>query len=365
VLLVELTPSQKAAIAIIALAGGYASWRFVETPFRRAGATRRAAGVFATAAVLVGVLGLGSLGAVRLFLTPPSEALAEAEHSRRTAAADPCLLHQAMPPAMWRAEACVRGDTGKLIAVWGDSFAGHYFDTFRALAATSGVRIALFGSAACPPAVGLEIGERPQCRAFNAMVMERLEEMKPDLVVLSANWLNYEKRRSLLGNDILQHVRETVARLRSMGTDVLAIGPSPIFPSKVPLIALARSGPAQAGLFHARFSKAFDELFRGLQSEGKLRYFPAFKAFCDGRDLCRFRDQAAYFFWDEGHMTRDGADLVLSRVAVEMFPIVMSPLAVRVPERPAADDGAILRLARGKAADRGEDKASATPQAAP
>ena len=146
------------------------------------------------------------------------------------------------------------------------------------------------------------------------MVMQHLRAAKPRLVILSAHWLNYEKRRSLLGNDVVQHVSDTVSRLRDAGIEVFVVGPSPIFPSEVPLLALAKSGPAKDGLFHARFSRMFDALFGNLQAEGKVGYLPAYTVFCDASELCRFRDKDAHLFYDNGHMTREGAERVVDRL---------------------------------------------------
>ena len=160
ILLAELMLVEKGVLAIASLGAGYLSWRFIETPFRRAGPTPSAR-VFGTAVGLIAVLGLGSIGAIHLIRLPPTDVFEAAERSRRIANADPCLLQSSMLPGAWRAEICVTGDKGKLIAVWGDSYAAHYFDAFRNLAAKSGTRLVLFGSGSCPPAVGLELKERP------------------------------------------------------------------------------------------------------------------------------------------------------------------------------------------------------------
>jgi hypothetical protein len=87
---------------------------------------------------------------------------------------------------------------------------------------------------------------------------------------MTSNWLNYESRRSLLGNGVFQHVPDTASRLRDSGIEVLMIGSSPIFPSEVPLLALAKGGPAKDDVFHAHFSKMFDALFRNLLTEGTV-----------------------------------------------------------------------------------------------
>jgi peptidoglycan/LPS O-acetylase OafA/YrhL len=312
ILLVELTLGHKVAIAVTALCAGYLSWRFVETIFRGRAITARSTLVLASGLASVAVLAVGAVVGVHLLAMYPSRLGPVAERNR--AAEEPCLLHQSQSPDAWLSETCVIGGSGDLVAVWGDSHAGHYFNALRERAATSGSRLALFAFGSCPPAIGLMLKEWPRCREFNDMVIEHLRAAKPRVVILSAHWLNYEKRRSLLGNDVIQHVSHTISQLREEGIEVFVFGPSPVFPSEVPLLALAKSGPAKDGLFHARFSKMFDALFRNLQTQGKLRYLPTYPFFCDASELCRFRDDQAHLFYDKGHMTRAGADRVVDRL---------------------------------------------------
>jgi hypothetical protein len=223
---------------------------------------------------------------------------------------------------MWREENCVIGDEGELIAIWGDSYAGHYFGPLRELATKTGRRLALFGAGSCPPAAGLKLKEWPQCHGFNDMVMERLGKLRPARVLLSGHWLNYEKRGSLLGNDVAYYLHGTIARLREMGIEVVVVGPSPIFPNSAPIIASARSGLAKTGVFYARFSRVFDHFFRDLQTQGQIRYFPTYSVFCNDSGLCRFRNKDALLFWDDGHMTREGADLVVAQLGGDLLAMV-------------------------------------------
>lgn len=317
ILWIELTITHKTTLAIIALCAGYFSWRFVETPFRSRAVTRRTRAVLASGGALLGGLAIAATIGSHLLAVTPDQLGPLAERLR--AAAEPCHHNQLKPLGSWPFETCVIGESGELVAAWGDSYAGHYFNALRQEAAKSGSRLALFASGSCPPAVGLALKERPRCRQFNDMVIEYLRASRPRMVILSANWLNYEKRRALFGNDVIHHVLETVSTLRKLGIEVFVVGPSPIFPIEVPQLASAKSGPAKDGLFHARFSRMFDGLFRNLQADGKIQYFPAYTVFCDASELCRFRDDDVYFFYDGGHMTREGADRVVRKVADAVF----------------------------------------------
>ncbi len=97
ILLTELTLSHKAALAVTAVAAGYCSWRWIETPFRRSRSHTNSARVLAVGIVLIGVLGIGSLVAKQFLHLSRPELLAAAERRRQIAAAEPCLLHQHKP----------------------------------------------------------------------------------------------------------------------------------------------------------------------------------------------------------------------------------------------------------------------------
>lgn len=321
-------PGLKVLLAAVSLAAGYLSWRFVEKAFRRAqpGGSRRR--LFAAAAVLIAALGGGTVAAQQFLFTPDAKIAALAGMGRKEARANPCLLGLNAAPSEWSEAKCSSAGDGPLVAIWGDSYAAHYFASLRAKLEERGARIAAFGKGACPPAVGLDVKERPTCRPFNDMVIARIVEMKPKVVVLSAHWLNYEKRRSLVGNDVLQQLRETVRRLTQSGLAVVVIGPSPVFPTEVPFLAMARSGEAREGIYAAHHSRVFDQLFSELAGEGLVRHLPAYRSFCDAQSRCRFRQGAAdYYFWDTGHMTRSGADVVIG----QLFGEVLAPLLAKSP----------------------------------
>ncbi len=315
----DLSSLQKAAIVVVALAAGYASWRYIERPWRHPadGEPRPARQVFAVATALIAVLAVGSTGATRAFLTLPKAIAEEFENHRRAALREPCLLGVNQQPVDWRAEACVRKVGTELFAIWGDSYAAHYFEALRALAKKEMVGTAAFAYAGCPPIVGANINKKSNCASFNKLALETILSLKPKVVVLSAHWLNYEKHRSFPGanDDILVLLQSTIDQLQRSGTRVVMIGPSPYFPATVPSIAMAKNGPAGEGLAPARYSKLFDAFFRKLAAVGAIEHVPAYAMFCNTAALCRFRDHDNLLFWDNGHLTSRGAALVVDSIA--------------------------------------------------
>lgn len=309
----ELTAFHTAALLVAALVLSAASWRFVELPLRSRQVFGRRLPLFVAAATLSAVF------AITAITVPRVTGLAHAKTAAIGPGGDtrpkyPCLVEKTEGLAGFDANCIPPGHRPK-IAAWGDSYAAHYFEGLRLLPAAGPGAPALLGFGGCPPATGLVIRERPTCRGFNDAVLAKLLELKPRVVVLSANWLNYEKRRGVFGVDVVEALRASIATLAEAGIQVLVVGPSPVFSSAVPLIARATTGSAAGGAYAARYSRVFDGVFRDLAAAGRIAYVAPYKLFCDDAAVCRYRGDRGLYFHDNGHMTRAGADIVLADVA--------------------------------------------------
>ena len=76
-----------------------------------------------------------------------------------------------------------------------------------------------YTAAGCPPVRGLDVADRPNCRAFNDHAMRVIEDMAPDVVVLVARWESYMAR--LMNMDGVQatvnELNELESKLSSSG----------------------------------------------------------------------------------------------------------------------------------------------------
>jgi len=237
----------------------------------------------------------------------------EVEKAKRAAVRDPCILTTTTPPSGWNESACSIGKAGPAIAVWGDSHAAHYFPALRELAARDRYRFVLLGASGCPPLPALPVRERVHCASFNAMVMAYVRRARPAVVVLSANWANYEKRSSMFGQDVMSYLREAVANIEATGAKVVIVGSTPTFPIEVPVIARTSQKTTRSS-YPASYSKLFDATFSELKAAGDVRLVRPHELFCSDAMLCTFRDDAQLYFWDRTHLTAHGAAIVLPRV---------------------------------------------------
>jgi hypothetical protein len=311
-------PHALAALAL-AFAASVLCWRYVETPFRKGFRALPQRGLFAGAVALMLVLAGSGVAAERWYAGRLTAADKTAELERKRLEAERCMIEETQTLKDWPAAQCTVAGSGEPIAVWGDSFAAHYFDAFRDLAAQSGRKLELLAESSCPPIVGLAVPKRDGCAPFNREVFAKLTAEKPSLVVLSADWMVYEKKKTFAEAmvDKFDLLGRTIEGLRAAGIAVLVIGPSPVFPAPVPRIA-AGDGDVPDAATKASFSRKFDDFFAGLARAGKIAYVPAYPLFCDAAVFCRYKDGKDLLFWDDGHLTARGGRIVVERLAASV-----------------------------------------------
>jgi peptidoglycan/LPS O-acetylase OafA/YrhL len=296
-----------------------ASWRYVETPFRRSGPRLPRRSLFVGAVALMIALAGTSMTAATWYAGQLTAFDKTAEAARDLLKAEPCMIKDTETLKDWPAARCALHGQGGVIAIWGDSFAAQYFDAFRRLAQQNDRPLILLAEGSCPPIAGLAVPNRPGCEPFNRDVFAKLQREAPAVVVLSADWMVYEKKKTLAEAvvDKFALLSQTIDALRAAGSKVLVIGPSPMFPAAVPRIAAAEGG--EASTTKASYSRKFEDLFHTLERAGRIDYFPTHSVFCDASMFCRYKEGDDLLFWDAGHMTERGAALVLDRLTAK-FP---------------------------------------------
>jgi peptidoglycan/LPS O-acetylase OafA/YrhL len=112
---------------------------------------------------------------------------------------------------------CIDSGTGPLTFLWGDSGAAALYPGLRSLSTRlGGTRLAQFTSSACPPLIGFSSDRRPACKSNNEKAVARLQELRPDIVLLAALWQYYDTQR----------LADTIRQLKAQGVErVVVIGP--------------------------------------------------------------------------------------------------------------------------------------------
>ena len=296
-----------------ALLGAWASWRFIERPFRNPQRFDRRR-IFAVSAAGMAALGLAAtvmlpLGGWERRFAPEVVKLASGKQDfspRRTA----CLAHVVggeQPACTYGAKvppsAMLWGDSHGVELAWllGQEMAGH------------GGALMQRTSGSCPPILEYAEANDPVCPKINAEVIERLERT-PSIgkVYLTAIWESSAMRVPAT----IAKIDATIARIRAAGKIVVIIGPVPKQTFTVPrhLARLAAQGrladahgTSTAG--YVRDSFWFTANYPRWQAQGITILDPARALVSGGETRIMMGGKPLYF--DSHHLSLAGARAVL------------------------------------------------------
>jgi peptidoglycan/LPS O-acetylase OafA/YrhL len=346
-------PETLAAVALSLLLA-WASWRFIERPFRGHGtfATRRgaltAAGGLMAGGLAVAAVVIASGGAPSRFSPAALQTLSIA--ADRPSFADCARLRPANPAA---GHVCPIGAPGAAdFAVWGDSHATALAPAFDVAARAGGRSGALLRRRGCPPLLGLSQTRAPydNCPDFTKAALAHLDA-HPGIrtVILVGRWALYaegERFGEELGPEIFlrddQSLRRTTAENRAVfaraarrtfdalearGLHVVVVGQAPGAEVNVPAAsALAlRLGRdldfgAELSAYEARQSHV-RAVFGPLVLRAGAQYLPLADSLCAG-GRCRVADARGLpIYADSNHLTAAAARGLAGAVSALLPPL--------------------------------------------
>jgi peptidoglycan/LPS O-acetylase OafA/YrhL len=315
---------EKVVLFAVAVAISTLSWRFIEQPFRDRALvpTRRAA--FALAGAASVLLLAGSLAGSTI-----SGPLSEAE--RDAARLDGYNDYDFKPVYRFGScfttadgrisDACITSQPGKTnLLLWGDSFAAHYVHGLAGNVAADAVNIMQATQPACMPTLNAEAQGLDACRAFAAEMRDYFADHKPDLVVMSADWLEYARPPRFAG--MVEDLQRTIATLETAGIPIVLLGPSLQFRTRLPSMlarAVLRGVAARSSDFVRLDIFALDQMMRAaLPSGDGLSYVSVLDAVCPERQ-CPLTVDGVPLSLDHAHLTAEGSLYVMTRVAPKLL----------------------------------------------
>jgi len=293
------------ALVAASFAVAYASWRWIEQPFRGARALGRRRTVFTTGGTAVTItVALAALGTLTAGL--PQRLSPEAQ--RYAAMLDKhkyfgiydrgtCFLDYDQGADDYDPTACLTADKPGGVLIYGDSFAAHLFPGLRALDSDEAVR--QYTATSCRPI--RTANER--CNAFyDRFLSEILPRARASTVVLSAFWAPYFNR--LGPAEFKSRVAATVAAIQTTGKRVVLFGQTPTYHRPVPY-TLALAGRAMNRL-PARDAHLTNAVLRDIAQQAGAVFLDPYAVACDELTCVAARDGEP-FHWDFGHFTLEGS----------------------------------------------------------
>lgn len=344
---VSLTPLQTTGLVMLSFGLAAASWRWLEQPFRGTNSLLSPIRLFGLAAVVSAVcVGFGVFGHVTKGFPErlPAHALALAEVAETR---NPRYLECLRSPRNPIETPCSRGsDVTPSIALWGDSHANVMFDALAAQAEASGTSITFFGTAGCPPLMGVAVLNfdcADQIIAdfhaivgnddFNTVIMiarysvyveGRSESLGPaERGEASPLLFDPARPRTIPDRDtraalMRQQLTETVARLRAAGKSVVLVYPIPETGYNIPraLGQLAVRGDLDTGRIAPTLTQFFDRQHAvisaldsvGLNDQGVSRVHPV-EILCQA-EHCSVEISEGPLYRDDDHLNDLGTALI-------------------------------------------------------
>jgi peptidoglycan/LPS O-acetylase OafA/YrhL len=297
------------------------SWRFVEQPFRTRSLVPTRQAAFRIAGISTAVLLAASVGGIVASQTP-SEADRSASQLEAYNSYDyqPLFRSGSCFTQSWSTfeETCLALVPGKTnVLLWGDSYAAQYFHGLSKVADPQTVNIMQPTQAACMPTLAAATQGVASCKSFAARMDAFFKDSKPDLVIISADWLEYARGSRFDG--MIADLKHTIAELNGRGIAMVLLGPPVQFRSRLPAMlmrAQLRHADLQADDFVLPDIFALDARMRAaLPSREKFSYISVVNAICPARQCPLTIGEDIPLAWDHAHLTAEGSEYVMGRIA--------------------------------------------------
>lgn len=194
-----------------------------------------------------------------------------------------------------------------LIFLWGDSHAAALYAGLKTMQKDYLFGIAQFTASGCKPLIGQYDADEKFCKKINDEDLALIEETRPEIVLLHANWTNAGDLASL---------ETTINLLKKAGiANIVLLGPDPAWGEELPRIIFSyyrkehKRPPLRMPMKDADKTVRLDRAMRNLATTHHIQYISSLAILCNP-DGCLTRtaeDSMDIMTMDSGHLTPAGA----------------------------------------------------------
>jgi peptidoglycan/LPS O-acetylase OafA/YrhL len=313
----ELSTFVTSLLALASLIFGWFSYKFVEQPFRKQGMiSKKTLVIFVLSSsfvlVIFGLSGVLTKGFENRFTPQQKELWAYTNYDVEALwRVGQCFLQ---PEQSYRSfgKDCAGDELGwSRTMVWGDSNAASIYPGLK----RQFKYVAQYSASGCPPLLSINQPWRPFCQNINQYVFNQIKTLKPERLILFANWILYKDI------DVASELAVTLDAIKreSPNTSVEVIGGLPQWYPSLPVYMLKRdlyidqvSTVVNLGLSAI---VVLDESLSKMSASRNVRFHSALNALCTIGQACQittqFNDKQVLTTWDYEHLTEGGSvDLV-------------------------------------------------------
>lgn len=213
------------------------------------------------------------------------------------------------------------------VLLWGDSHAASLYSGLRNKSGAYGFNLAQFNAGGCPPITGYSPDGREVCPEINRYVFSIARKLRPDTVILAANWLMYDGNEKA-GQDLYERLKATIGQLRDIPVrNIVVVGQLPVFESAQPKVGKKIFSPNQQDrTFKNLNMMSFDSnnRLKAFAEENATQFVSPMELLCNGEG-CLISDSKTALSplaWDTAHLTGQGSalliDLAISNKQLEL-----------------------------------------------
>ena len=201
------------------------------------------------------------------------------------------------------------------LILWGDSHAASLYPGFESNYSNQ-FNILQRTTALCPPILDFIKNDRPNCKKINDDIFSYIKSAKPQIVVLSAWWNDYD----------WMGVENTITKLKSIGVKyIYLIGPLPQWSDHVPSLIYRRYKSDPLRQIPERMSyglksdfEKIDTQLRTIALREEIQYLSPRSLLCNAQGcLVLVGDlKKNYIAFDTTHLTIDGANFLVTKFAI-------------------------------------------------